>query len=388
MATIRLSDISVTRGRIARNGLERALGRLLPSPPGVRPFALRHFTLTIPHGRTLVILGPSGCGKSTLVRVIAGLDKPDGGQVLFNGQDVKRQGPGERRIGMLFQGYALYPHFTVRENITSYFRFRRRTPALQRLEAEKFQRTSELLDVEIAYLLNRMPRHLSGGEKQRVALGRCITREPALFLLDEPFSNLDAKLRAKYRLHLKRLLEEFAITTVYVTHDQQEAVLLADLVAVMRMESSADWNTGRLEQVGSVQELYDHPRSLFVADFLNLHPDLPAVGLLDGALCGEGLDGFTIGVRPEDVLVATEPPEPGRVPGLAAEIAAVRDDPFGQHRILTLRMGRQEIQAKALRDAALVPQRPVWLRFGRYHVFDRDSGQAAPAPDAIRARLG
>ena len=215
-------------------------------------FSIQDLTLRIPNGKTLVILGPSGCGKTTLLRIIAGLIPPDSGEVRYDDVDVKDVRPGDRRIGMVFQQYALYPHMTARSNVLSYFMFRKKTPELDAMAKAKYQRTSELMGVELAYLLDRKPRTLSGGEKQRVALGRCITRDPALFLLDEPFSNLDQALREKYRVNLKILLKQFNITTVYVTHDHHEALILADLLAIM--------NRGRIEQVGTYQDIYEQPQ--------------------------------------------------------------------------------------------------------------------------------
>jgi ABC-type sugar transport system ATPase subunit len=163
---------------------------------------------------------------------------------------------------MVFQYYALYPQYDSKTNILGNFLFRKQSPELDEEARAAFQRTSELMGVEIEYLLDRSPRNLSGGEKQRVAIGRCVTRNPALFLMDEPFSNLDQKLRDKYRINLKSLLRQFGITTAYVTHDQQEAQILADLVVVM--------SRGKIEQVGSYAEIYEDPKSLYVAEFLNL----------------------------------------------------------------------------------------------------------------------
>jgi ABC-type sugar transport system ATPase subunit len=295
---------------------------------------------------------------------------------------------------MLFQSYALYPHFNAEQNITSWFYFRRRTPEMNRLREEKFRRTSELLDVEIAYLLNRKPARLSGGEKQRVALGRCITRDPELFLLDEPFSNLDAKLRSKYRLHLKTLLREFSITTVYVTHDQQEAALLGDLIAVMRMRSRDDWNVGTLEQTGTVQELYDHPGNLFVADFLNLHGDVPAISFLPGQELIPALEGFIIGVRPEDVRVGGPADGEAGPEGsqgelaLLARVQEVREDPLRQYRVLALRLGASPLTAKVLPSVPVNPGDTVPVRFRKYHLFDAASGEAARRSEAVRRALG
>ena len=218
------------------------------APGGGRPgsaFSIQDLTLRIPDGKTLVILGPSGCGKTTLLRIIAGLIPPDSGEVRYDDVDVKDVRPGDRRIGMVFQQYALYPHLNARSNVLSYFMFRKKTPELDAMAKAKYQRTSELMGVELAYLLDRKPRTLSGGEKQRVALGRCITRDPALFLLDEPFSNLDQALREKYRVNLKILLKQFNITTVYVTHDHHEALILADLLAIMNRGPSSKWGRTR-----------------------------------------------------------------------------------------------------------------------------------------------
>jgi ABC-type sugar transport system ATPase subunit len=212
-------------------------------------FVLENLSLTIPDGKVMVILGPSGCGKSTLLRLIAGLMPLNSGQICYDGKDMDNIAPSERKIGMVFQNYALYPHFTAKANVLSYFLFKKKTPELDQLAQEKFQKTSELLGVDIEYLMDKQPTTLSGGEKQRVAIGRCITRDPALFLLDEPFSNLDQKLREKYRRQLKKLLRYFRITTVYVTHDQQEALCLADVLTIM--------NIGSIEQVGTPEEVYN-----------------------------------------------------------------------------------------------------------------------------------
>src|SRR5262245_35016748 len=262
-------------------------------------FAIEGVSLRIPDGKTLVILGPSGCGKTTLLRIIAGLIPPDSGEVRYDDVNVADVPPGDRHIGMVFQQYALYPHMTSRSNVLSYFMFRKKTPELDAMARAKYERTSQLMGVELAYLLDRMPRTLSGGEKQRVALGRCITRDPALFLLDEPFSNLDQALREKYRVNLKILLRQFNITTVYVTHDHYEALILADLLAIM--------DRGCIEQVGTYQQIYDQPRNVFVASFLNRHSGTPPINFVDARhiLDGEHAD-VRVGVRPEDILVSAE----------------------------------------------------------------------------------
>src|SRR5882724_303773 len=277
------------------------------SSEGGRPsaFAIQNLNLRIPDGQTLVILGPSGCGKTTLLKIIAGLIVPDSGEVRYDGVDVKDVPPGDRRIGMVFQNYALYPHFSSRTNVLSYFLFRKKTADLDEMAKAKYRRTSELMGVELEYLLDRKPSRLSGGEKQRVALGRCITRDAALFLVDEPFANLDQALREKYRVNLKILLKQFSITTVYVTHDHNEALILADQIAVM--------GRGRIEQVGTPMEIYDTPENVFVAGFLNLHIGAPPISLMD-ARCmprGQRLGNAWVGVRPEDVEMSRGEREDG-----------------------------------------------------------------------------
>jgi multiple sugar transport system ATP-binding protein len=271
----------------------------------VARFSIRNVTLSIPDGQTLVILGPSGCGKTTLLKIIAGLIAPDAGQVRSGGVDVKDIPPGERRIGMVFQNYALYPHFTAKRNVLSYFLFRKKTPELDALARIKYQRTSELMGVDLEDLLDRKPATLSGGEQQRVALGRCITRDAAIFLVDEPFANLDQALREKYRVNLKLLLRQFSITTVYVTHDHNEALILADRLAIM--------DRGRIEQVGTFQEIYERPKNVFVAGFLNLHVDTPPLSLVDTGRIppGHRFGNISLGVRPEDVDVFREAREGG-----------------------------------------------------------------------------
>ncbi|MBE0478783.1 ABC transporter ATP-binding protein [Candidatus Aerophobetes bacterium] len=220
-------------------------------------YGLDHIYLDIKEGETLGVIGPTGCGKTTLLKVIAGLEKIEEGRVYFDGRDVTRVRPRERNIGMVFQTYALYPHMVSRENLAFPFRIRK-LPEF--LIDEKIEFTAQTLGVGFRELLGRMPRTLSQGQKQRVALGRCIIRNPSVFLLDEPLSSLDAKLRVKTRVEIKKILRRFLITTVYVTHDQSEAVALADRTAVMR--------EGKIEQVGTFDDIYEHPATVFVAEFL------------------------------------------------------------------------------------------------------------------------
>jgi multiple sugar transport system ATP-binding protein len=328
-------------------------------------FSIRNLTLRIPDGKTLVILGPSGCGKTTLLRIIAGLIAPDSGDVRYDDVDVKDVSPADRRIGMVFQSYALYPHLTSKKNILAYFMFRKRTPELDAMARAKYERTSELMGVELEYLLDRKPTTLSGGEKQRVAVGRCITRDPALFLLDEPFSNLDQALREKYRVNLKMLLKQFGITTVYVTHDHYEALILADLLAIM--------DRGRIEQVGTYQEVYDRPCNVFVAGFLNRQVGTPPINLIDAGrvLQADRLGNVRVGVRPEDVEVSRET-RPGCVAGI---VSATMELPTESGTILSVRVGEHEVHARTAGAAGLRCGDRVGLTFRRYHVFDKESGE-------------
>ena len=336
-----------------------------PSTAGrAAAFAIEEVNLRIHEGETLVILGPSGCGKTTLLKLIAGLIAPDAGEVRYDGVNVKDVTPGERRIGMVFQNYALYPHLTSRTNVLSYFLFKKKTPEWEAMKRAKYERTSELMGVELAHLLDRKPTTLSGGEKQRVAVGRCITRDPAVFLLDEPFSNLDQALREKYRLNLKLLLRQFNITTVYVTHDHYEALILADRLAIM--------GTGRIEQVGTYQEIYDRPRNLFVAGFLNRHVGAPSINLLDAESLPDGSWPSTtrVGVRPEDLRIVGEP-QPANLRGLVTGALSL---PMMNATILSLRVGEQEVHAEIPgANGASIGER-VWLDIARYHLFDKKSG--------------
>src|SRR3954452_16785464 len=227
----------------------------------LKPPALNDVSLHVEDGETISIVGSSGCGKSTLLKVIAGLEFPSNGKVLYNDIDVTNAAPQDRGVGMVFQDYALYPTMKGKGNLSYYFQVHDRT------EAEAEQRTKEvaqIMGVGFDLLMGRVPTTLSGGEQQRVAIGRCIVRDPSLFLMDEPISNLDAKLRESTRIELKKLLRKFAITTLYVTHDQQEAIFMGDRIAVMR--------GGRIEQVGTFDELYSTPANLFVATFIGAPP--------------------------------------------------------------------------------------------------------------------
>jgi multiple sugar transport system ATP-binding protein len=335
-----------------------------PTTKSSATFSIRDLNLRVPDGKTLVVLGPSGCGKTTLLKIIAGLIRPDSGEVRSDDVDVTALPPGERRIGMVFQNYALYPHFTSRRNVLSYFFFRKKTPELDAMARAKYQRTSELMGVELEYLLDRRPTTLSGGEKQRVALGRCITRDAALFLVDEPFANLDQALREKYRVNLKSLLRQFNITTVYVTHDHNEALILADLLAIM--------NRARIEQVGTFQEIYDKPQSVFVAGFLNLHVDTPPISFVEARCMSQSqrLGDVLVGVRPEDVKVSTEESEDSIGGAIASELRL----PMKRATILSIRVGEQTVHARISSEEKYRIGDPVWVTFERYHVFEKETG--------------
>jgi len=327
-------------------------------------FSIRNLTLRVPDGRTMVILGPSGCGKTTLLRLIAGLIRADSGAVRYDDVDVTDVRPGDRRIGMVFQNYALYPHFESRTNVLSYFLFRKKTPELNALAREKYERTSELMGVELTALLGRKPGTLSGGEKQRVALGRCITRDAALFLVDEPLANLDQALREKYRLNLKILLKQYAITTVYVTHDHHEALILADLLAIM--------NRGQIEQIGTCEEIYETPRNEFVAGFLNLPIGSPPISFVDAAdlPAGRALGDVRVGVRPEDVEISTTE----RDDAVRGTVTSALRLPIEKDALLTVRVGRHEVHARTAVHPDVATGDAAWLTFKRYHVFDKVSG--------------
>ena len=239
--------------------------------------------LDILDGGFTVFVGPSGCGKSTLLRLIAGLEDLTSGQVLIDGRDVTELGPAQRELAMVFQSYALYPHMSVRNNIGFPLKMAKQPEDM--IEA-KVRKAAETLNLT-AYL-DRRPGQLSGGQRQRVAIGRAIVREPKAFLFDEPLSNLDAALRVQMRLEIMQLHKSLGATMVYVTHDQVEAMTMADRIVVL--------NQGRIEQVGSPLELYDHPKTLFVAGFIGS----PKMNFISGSVAAR-YGAATIGIRPEHI---------------------------------------------------------------------------------------
>lgn len=248
--------------------------------------ALHDLTLDVTDGEFVALVGPSGCGKSTLLRILAGLDDPTEGTILMNGEEVNDLSPRERNIAMVFQSYALYPHMTVRQNMG----FNLRISGLSKAEINKsVLKTAEILD--LLPLLDRKPSQLSGGQRQRVAMGRALVRNPDAFLFDEPLSNLDAKLRVQMREEIKRLHKKVRTTSIYVTHDQIEAMTLADRIVIMK--------DGRIQQVGTPTDLYQNPANVFVAGFIGS----PAMNLLPAELVKSGSETFALLTNGETLAV-------------------------------------------------------------------------------------
>ena len=309
----------------------------------------------------LVLLGPSGCGKTTTMRMIAGLEEPTSGEVWIGGRMVNDELPKDRDVAMVFQNYGLYPHMTVHDNIAYPLKVR----GVRGPNAIRERVRAAAAKVQLEELLDRRPRALSGGQRQRVALARAIVRTPQVFLMDEPLSNLDAKLRVTMRAELKHLSHELRITTVYVTHDQIEAMTLADRVAVM--------NHGRIQQLGTPEEIYDDPRNLFVAGFIGS----PAMNLIEGAaesgrfmmagasivgVGGGSRDGVVLGVRPEDLAIS----EPGEG-SFDAEVYA--SELTGESVLVTVEVAGRRIAAKAGRHTRLAIGETVGVRMAPAHVY-------------------
>ncbi len=277
--------------------------------------AIKGVSLEIADGELVVLVGPSGCGKSTLLRMIAGLESISGGEISIGDRVVNQLEPSERDIAMVFQNYALYPHMTVRQNLA--YGLKNRDTPKDEID-RRIERAAKALEIE--QFLERKPRQLSGGQRQRVAMGRAIVREPAAYLFDEPLSNLDAKLRVQMRVEIKRLQRSLATTSVYVTHDQMEAMTLADRLVVL--------NAGRIEQVGTPIELYERPATTFVATFIGS----PSMNLLampsptgnwslraDAAVPSSAT---TLGIRPEDLHLMSEVTEDAALTA-SVKVAAV-----------------------------------------------------------------
>jgi ABC-type sugar transport system ATPase subunit len=330
--------------------------------------AVREVDLVVEPGECLVLLGPSGCGKTTLLRLLAGLETVDSGRLSIGDRLVNDVPPADRDVAMVFQNYALYPHLTVRENIAFPLRARRVD------DADVDRRVREAAErLELGALLDRRPAQLSGGQQQRVALARAIVRRPAVYLMDEPLSNLDAQLRAQTRGELKRLQQELGTTTVYVTHDQGEAMTLGTRVALLR--------AGVVEQLGPPLELYRRPVNRFVAGFLGS----PSINLLPATSDGAGrlraagalVEGARdpgvpaeVGIRPEDVEVVEEP----RYGFAPARLLTV--EPMGNETVVALEASGSRVVARVSPDFVAAPGAPLFIRLapGRALLFDAATG--------------
>jgi multiple sugar transport system ATP-binding protein len=336
---------------------------------------LHDLDLAAAEGEFLVLVGPSGCGKSTVLRIVAGLETITAGTVEIGGRDVTQLPPRDRDIAMVFQSYALYPHMKVADNMAFGLKLRKTDKAEI---ASRVRRAAEILD--IVPLLERYPRQLSGGQRQRVAMGRAIVRDPQLFLFDEPLSNLDAKLRVQMRAEIKELHQKLGTTSIYVTHDQVEAMTMADRIVVMR--------EGWIEQAGHPLELYDRPANLFVAGFIgspamNFVPG--TVARADGSAAILAANGATLpatppegaaegkavvlGVRPEHLMLAQE----GH--GMLTQVTVV--EPTGAETLVVGRVGATTINFSVKERRRFAPNEQVWIapQPGTAHLFDAESGK-------------
>lgn len=306
--------------------------------------------LEVEPGTFTVLLGPSGCGKSTTLRIIAGLEAADQGEVLIGGQVVNQLPPAKRDLAMVFQSYALFPHLTVAENILFGLRVRR-TPKVE--QQQRLLHTADLLG--LTDYLDRRPSQLSGGQQQRVALGRAIIAEKPVCLMDEPLSNLDAKLRNTMRTEIRDLQQSLGFSMVYVTHDQAEAITMADQVVLMRK--------GRIEQSGSPREIYEKPATAFVASFIGT----PPMNLIAAQELGVASPGITVGVRPEHVRLSD-------TVGVKARIEHV--EYLGADVLLDCRIGEAKLLARIEGHANVQPQAEVRLVWNadQMHFFESVSG--------------
>jgi multiple sugar transport system ATP-binding protein len=323
----------------------------------------------IQDGEFVVLVGPSGCGKSTLLRMLAGLEDITSGEILIDGKVVNDLEAKDRDIAMVFQSYALYPHMTVKDNMAFSLKLRK---AAQSVIDERVTNAARILN--LSHLLGRYPRELSGGQRQRVAMGRAIVRDPKVFLFDEPLSNLDAKLRVAMRAEIKALHQRLKTTTVYVTHDQIEAMTMADRIVVM--------HDGIVEQIGTPLELFDRPGNLFVAQFIG-SPSMNVVkGVLQGdgasqwveaqgarwpvAQAGSGQNGQDVhyGIRPTDVTLGAQGS------GIAAEVVVV--EPTGAETELLVKVGEAKLVVTLHGRTDAQPGQTVWLQVDtrKVHLFD------------------
>ena len=347
---------------------------------------IKDLNLEIADHEFMVLVGPSGCGKSTALRMIAGLEEVTGGEISIGDKVVNDLPPKDRDIAMVFQSYALYPHMTVRENLEFGLKIRK----LPKEQIDKLvNEAAEILG--ITHLLDRKPKALSGGQRQRVAVGRAIVRKPSVFLFDEPLSNLDAKLRVQMRAEISKLQQRLQTTTVYVTHDQVEAMTMGHRIAVMK--------DGFLMQVGTPLELYERPTNLFVASFIGTPPmnfwtatlsadgtalngaksSLPVPQVLRAATAGKGGRKIVVGARPENVFET----EAGGGRGELATISGVVEivEPLGHEAIVYLRIGDDLIAAKFYPHRAPKPGATVGLsiEMDNLHLFDAETEQRLTA---------
>jgi multiple sugar transport system ATP-binding protein len=343
-----------------------------------RTTAVDAVDLEVEDGELIVLLGPSGCGKTTLLRCVAGLEYPDGGRVRIGDRDVTDLPPRQRDIAMVFQSYAVFPHLKVFDNIAFGLKMRKLDRSKIR---DSVERAASL--VELSDYLDRYPAQLSGGQRQRVAVARAIVMEPAVLLMDEPLSNLDALLRLTFRAELKKLVSELGTTAIYVTHDQVEALSLGDRIAVM--------NQGRIVQHDTPTRVYAEPASRFVGGFIGN----PPMNFLAGRLGGNGRPELRIGehaialpagaapagsgetlvgIRAENIVPATEP-SPGAVPARTQVV-----EPLGSHLLLTAAIGEQLLKVVAPVDFPAQPNRDLWLRLepAKLRLFELD-GDRLPA---------
>jgi ABC-type sugar transport system ATPase subunit len=346
--------------------------------------AVDDLSIEIPAGSFVTLLGPSGCGKSTTLSLIAGLDRLDDGRILLGDQDITDTPPNERRMAMVFQNYALYPHMTAYDNIAFGLKLQHRP------KAEVVARVNAIAqNLDISHLLKRKPGQLSGGQQQRVALGRALVKEPLVFLLDEPFSNLDAGLRSRMRTEVKHLHLRLGTTSVFVTHDQEEAMSLSDFIAVMR--------DGKIVQFGTTKEIYRKPRDLYVATFVGK----PKMSLVDGSLessggqvsfvspdfrIGLGAPGavglrsgdfgrVALGIRAEDVKVSTNGAASDTARTFKATVQLL--EPIGSDTFVELAAGDATVVARVAPDAGLKIGQTVNAELipGRIHLFEREHGE-------------
>ena len=304
-------------------------------------------SLEIRDGEFVVLLGPSGCGKTTTLRMLAGLESVSAGDIFIDGERINDVPTQHRDLAMVFQSYALYPHMTIAENIGYPLRVRKFD---KQQRAERVSRVAAMLEIES--LLERKPRQLSGGERQRVALARAIVREPRAYLMDEPLSNLDARLRVQMRGELKRLQHQLGTTTIYVTHDQAEAMTLASRVAVMKK--------GRLQQFDTPMNIYNCPANRFVAEFVGS----PSMNFIEG-------ERITTGIRPEHIQVFSEPRD-GTI-----EASVYVTELMGNETFVFLSVGANRLIARAPADFRAEVESKVWLQLAtdKVHFFDPVSGE-------------